>query len=309
MATTYKKARDSLILADNDLKNFLLGIAMYATDHAADPDFYPHYADLEPLIPLFADNYDDYMGKKLNEGEKSSSFQATIEPLRQLMIGLRRLIPSLFKDDLLLDDFGLSETIPSDVDKILTKAHICNIFWASLHTPDAPPEYLPIAAKLDSVAVLTTALETAQAVYAAAIRAREDAQNLKDVSRTNVLREERGMFSWYRGLYTDPQDEFWTATPWGKSSGGGSSEPLPAPEGVGYDVPSRTGSFDEVIGAVGYTAQVSENLETYDWTEIYKGQDLSFVYDPGVGSWFFRVRAYTDIVGVWSDLVEVVIAQ
>ena len=309
MATTYKKSRTPDRFADDDLENFFTGVLLFGTEHAADPDFYPNYADLTPLIPVFITALQVFNVAKQTSEARFAKYQLEVEPLRQNMIGLRRLMPALFGNDEMLDAFGLYDAIPTDVDQLLPLARQCRDHWISISDPIPPPEYAPLAGKLDGMAGLITALETAQAALGQANIDKNQAQNAKDLARSSALMAERGMFNWYRGFYTDPQNDFWTETPWGKSSGGGSSEPLPAVEGFGYDVPSRTGSFDEVIGRVGYTAQITENVEPYDWTEIYQGQETSFVHDPGVGSWVFRVRAYTDIVGIWSALVEVVIAQ
>ena len=227
----YKKSRTPYYLKDDDYDNFLLGIEKYHDDHGADPDFYPHWAVLEPLTAAFHAAYQALVAAKQLIKATKTTFDDNVKALRENMIQLRRQLPILLRDENILGYFGLEDEVPEDVDLLKVNARICRDYWAALCVPAPPPEYLPLQEKLDAMALLITAVEDAQEAYADAIRDREDARIVKDEAREACNAEEREMFGWYRGIWTKPDDDRWSATPWGASSGGssGGGEP-PAPE-------------------------------------------------------------------------------
>jgi len=216
----YKKSRTPYYLKDDDYDNFLQGIEKYHDDHGADPDFYPHWALLEPLITAFHAAYQSFVAARQLIKATKTTFDDEVKALRENMVQLRRQLPVLLRDESILGLFGLEEDVPTDVDLLLVNARICRDYWATLSVPAPPPEYLPVQDKLDAMATLITAVEDAQAAYADAIRDREEARIVKDEAREACNAEERNMFGWYRGIWTDPEDDRWSATPWGASSGG-----------------------------------------------------------------------------------------
>jgi len=221
MSTTYKKSRRPYEFAYDDYANFLEGIKLFATDHSSDPDFYPNYSLIPSLINDFQAKWQTYVSAQEAEDEANDQFHdVALSNLRDALIGLRRLLPALFDDDSMLAAFGIKQEIQTDVDKLILQAEICHDHWAELCDPDVPPEYGPVADKLDAVSVLLDTLLDSRQTYAEETRDREIAQNALGDSREAINHEERRMFNWYRGLYTDSEDEWWTETPWGKSGGG-----------------------------------------------------------------------------------------
>ena len=221
MPWIYKKSRIPYELPFDDYDNFLNGLPLFADDHSADPDFYPHYALIPPLIDDYHVKFIAYTDALNIEDERNDEYHDdAIEPLRDALVGLRRLLPALFDDDSMLADFGINKDIEVDVDKLIVQAEICRNHWAELCDPVMPPEYAPVQGKLDAVAGLITNLIDARHAYAEAVREKEIAQNALEISREAINHEERRMFNWYRGLYTDPQHMIWEESPWGTSSGG-----------------------------------------------------------------------------------------
>jgi len=221
MAWTYKKSRTPYELAFDDYDNFLRGLPLFADDHSADPDFYPHYALIPPLIDDYHAKYTAYNKAQEHEDKMNDKYHnEAITPLRDALVGLRRLLPALLDTEDILADFGIKQVIQTDVDKLIVQAEICRDHWAELCDPTMPPEYAPVQGKLDAIAGLITTLIDARHAYAEAIRDREIAQNALEVSREAINHEERRMFNWYRGLYTDPEHMMWEESPWGTSSGG-----------------------------------------------------------------------------------------
>jgi len=214
MATEYKKSRRPYDLSYDDYDNFLLGLPLFEADHSADPDFYPNYALIPPAMADYHIKYSAYVNMQNLEDEARDVYiDESIAPLRDALVGLRRLLPALFDDDSMLANFGINNEIETDVDKLIVQAEICRDHWAELCDPVVPPEYLPLQGKLDAIAGLITTLLDNREAYAEAIRNSEIAQNALLASREAVDHEERRMFNWYRGLFTDPEDEWWTETP------------------------------------------------------------------------------------------------
>jgi len=187
----YKKSRTPYYFKDDDYDNYLCGIEKYHDDHGADADFYPHWAVLEPLIGAFHVGYQAFVAARQLIKATKTTFDGKVKELRESMIGLRRQLPILLRDDAVLGHFGLEENVPTDVDLLLVNARICRDYWATLCDPAVPPEYLALSAKLDANTVLLLEVEAAQAAYADAIRGRDEAREACNA-------EEREMFSWYR---------------------------------------------------------------------------------------------------------------
>ena len=307
-----KKTREPQRLGNADYLTFYNEIVDFVAAQVIAGTYPAHLpADLADLRTAFSDSITDYNAKRVFQvDEATPAVDEATAPVYNRIRSFKQVLPTLFGGDkTVLAEFGISEPVPVDKDDLFVVAHNCEKHWLTVSDPLVNPEYIPVEPFFTAYIVEFAAFNTARAAQITATRETEDAQNLTLTTRATCNDAERLVFNWYRGLHLDPQDEWWTSSPWGASSGGGDTEQLPAPEGFNFDIPSTTGSFSAVEGAVGYTAQLTPNVEPYDWTQIYQGQDLSFVHNPGVGSWVFRVRAYNDIVGVWSALLEVVIAQ
>ena len=217
----YKKSRTPYYLKYDDYDNFLYGVEKYHDDHGGDADFYPHWAILGPLVTAFHAGYQAFVAARQLIDDTKRTFDDVVKVLRENMVGLRRQLPILIRDDSVLGHFGIEEEVPTDVDLLLVNARICRDYWESLCTPDPPPEYLALSDKLNENTALLASAEDAQRAYADAIRGREEARVVRDEAREACNAEERSMFAWYRGIWTDAKDDRWSATPWGASSGGG----------------------------------------------------------------------------------------
>lgn len=217
----YKKSRTPYQLKDNDYDNFLLGLEKYAVDHGADPDFYPHWAILEPLIAAYHTAFQALVAAKQLIKDTKRDFDAAVKDLQENMTQLKRQLPVLIRDEGILGHFALEDEVPDDVDLLKVNARICRDYWDSLCDPAPPAEYAQLVDKLDAMASLITAVEDTQRAYADAIRVREDARIVKDEARDACNKEEREMFTWYRGIWTDPEDTHWSATQWPRATGEG----------------------------------------------------------------------------------------
>jgi len=263
MAYNYKKARDPHDLADNDYENFTAGLLQWGDDHKNDPDFYPNYADIPPLKVAFDDALQEYVHSKEVADEKLEAFTKAGEALFDIMMALRRMLPALFGNDEMLDDFSLRDALSSDVDKLLLRARQCKDNWDIVK---AQPEYAPLIPKFDEFLTILAACESARQVEGQAVLEREQAQNQKLATRGACNDAERRMFNWYRGLYTSPQNEWWTETPWGESPGK-VDDKFPAPGMLMYDQFRNDFSWEKVSGATGYELEIV-NKTTQETTTI-----------------------------------------
>ncbi len=323
MASTYKKSRRPYDLSYDDYDNFLLGIPIFAEDHSSDPDFYPKYALIPPLIEDYHEKYSAYVNaQNLADVARDAYIDDSINPLRDALVGLRRLLPALFDDDSMLGAFGINKDIETDVDKLIVQAEICRDHWAQLCDPDIPPEYLPVQGKLDAIAGLVSAVLDSREAYAEATRDVKIAQNELLAARELVNHEERRMFNWYRGLYTDPQDEFWTETPWGKaggSSSGGTSWNA-APRGkltkaefplkgllAGCEEYTGTTRFDFRIVGAKKNEPIPE-MPLVDWRTNIEQPTLvpvDFPLEKGYVYYLWIRARKGEEVSAWSDVVGI----
>jgi len=92
-----------------------------------------------------------------------------------------------------------------------------------------------------------------------------------------------------------PASEVWT-----------SGAPLPAPEHLAHDPATDIFSWDGVDNAEGYELQYAVDKRSPNWSECYRGEEISVVFRPEEsGNYLFRVRAYEKKVGKWSEVLSV----
>ena len=286
MAYNYKKARRPERLANNDYENFTAGLIQWGEDHKSDPDFYPNYADIPPLKAAFDLAYQEYVNSMEVADEKLERFNESGEALFDIMMTLRRMLPALFGNDQMLDDFSLRDALSTDIDKLLIRARQCKDQWDIVK---AQPEYAPLIPQFDEFLTILAACESARQVEGQAVLDREQAQNETLTTRDACHDEERRMFNWYRGLYTSPQDEWWTETPWGKSPGKSDDDAFPAPKMLMYDQFRNDFSWEQVSGATGYELEIinktTQETITIETTANQKRQELA------KGDYAVKVRA------------------
>jgi len=307
MALQYKKTRRPHTFADDDYMNFTSGVLDWGDKHTGDPDFYPHYANLPPLKHAFDDSLRDYDLLKQVADEKHKTMLSTVEPVRQTMIGLRRLLPSLFGDDKMLDDFSLRDAIPTDVDKLLIRARGCKKHWDEVSNE---PEYAPVAPKFVEFEAALVLLEQMRHESGEALFAMEAAQNAKLDARAACDDEERKMFNWYRGLHTKPESEWWTQSPWGAASGGGDDKKFPAPKMLMYDQFRNEFSWGAVPEANKYILEITEK-QAQETITIETDKNMKRV-ELEDGDYSTKVRAVKQVEGKpiyskWSDVFDFVI--
>jgi len=215
------KTRDFYNLSDDDFMRWSDEAAIWFTEHHADPNHAPMDLDFEPLATAFALALQDYKNKKDIAEARTREIAPASKQLRDLMLGLSRMLPTLFDgDENVLAEFSLTKPIPTDDDLLLVAARSCRDRWDVVKLE---PEYAPLTFLFDQVAVLVLALEDARDAATVVAQARDAAQNAKDVALEAAVKKAQAIFNWYRGLYVSPEDERWQATPFGATYGEGES--------------------------------------------------------------------------------------
>jgi len=219
------KTRDPHSLSDDDYIQMGEAVVLWCGEHHADPDHAPMDTDYEPKLLAFSLKLQQYRNAQEQAEDRHKEVKGPGDELHSLMIGLNRIIPTVFDgDESMLGYFSLALPIPTDLDLLLVDARACRDYWDSLCDPDVPPEYAAVAFLLDQVAGKITALEDAREAWTLASQKVDKLQNEKLVSREEAHHVERLIFNWYRALHTDSHDGWWTGTPWGAAWGEGSGD-------------------------------------------------------------------------------------
>jgi len=210
-------------LGHADYLTFFLTIINFKEREVAAGTWPAHLsADLNALHGSFESALKDYDKKrKYRIKEASPALDDATLPLYKRILSLKEALPTLFDgDETVLAEFGIAGDIPSDRDELFLVASNCVDHWNALCTPDPPVEYEPAVPFFDDLLDKFPAFTDARLDYINALRDEEEAQDLVLATREACNHEERLIFHWYCALWLDPEDENWTHTPWGTSSGG-----------------------------------------------------------------------------------------
>jgi hypothetical protein len=204
----------------------------WLTEHLADADFPTHIVgDLTDLTAKI-DDYEVKLGPyltlidlaKARNDLYGTAFKSVYAKLKQIKIAL----PTVANEPDVLALFNLVK-LPKTLDALYITAKNALAYWA---TVAALPKYAPMIPDFTTLTALFADFETARENFYSTDSDRETAQNEVLAAREAIHVIERGAFNWYRSRHIDGQDEFWTDTPWGCTSGGEeegeTGEPFPA---------------------------------------------------------------------------------
>ncbi len=281
-----------------DMKKFLAGPNSLPNrpDHLV-----PQQAALADAFHLKLDEYKAACGVRDNA---TSAFAEAVKAIREKLRWMQMALPGLTPgSDEILVPFGLDHDVPADNDEMKNYADAVDAHWQTVRTEAI---YAPFQANIDALAGLFPSYVTAQSNQNDAQQAAALIQNQKEDLRKQLEDVLAALIDWYRIYYKDPQAEYWTQTPWGKSSG---EEPaqLPAVTGLAldYDDPNLTVTWDEVAGADGYKLMMGNN-PTILTTTLYVGPETRYIFDPPGGHHYFRVWAMKgDDLGARGDAVDI----
>ena len=202
-----RKSRDPRDLSRDDLVTWSQDLCMFLVDHAGDPDLTPRAADFPPLSTAYEDAYHAAIDPKqfspLLHEELEKIAETLIEILREIQERIP-LLPGI--DESVLAHFGLGDPVPTDWDELDAVAQVCKTYWLSLNNP---PEYAALATRMAAMVVAVDAFESKHTAYRAAIGDKQDAVNLRERRRADLLVCEREIFNWYHGAHPKGDDDWW----------------------------------------------------------------------------------------------------
>ncbi|MGC9315131.1 MAG: hypothetical protein ACP5G4_05805 [bacterium] len=302
-----EKTRRPYLLSDDDLdtfswddmKAFLAGPNSLPNrpDHLVTPH--------EEAADDFHAKLDEYRASRDVQSNATSAFAEAVKAIREKLRWMQMALPGLTPgSDEILVPFGLDEAVPADNDSMKNYADAIYAHWLTVRLE---PLFAPFQANIDALDALFTAYETAQANQTTAQEACSLLQNEKDACRTELENILKALLNWYRIYYKDPEDEYWTQTPWGKASGGGE----PSGEiGVPTNLNAVVGSDDVRI-----TWDAVEDVDGYQLVHtqfpplflgLYEGEATEFLHEmPDNGTHYYRVRAKVgDNYGEYCEAVS-----
>ena len=279
--------RDPSRLDNSDYGEFCDWIAEFLGDDRSLPHR-PEHMVAEQIT--LADNYnvklDAYKSARDGQAVAKQNMDNALKALRQKLRWMQIILPSLTPgNDEILKGFGLHRPVP---DKVADVKNYADAAWTHWQTVREEQLFAPLQSETDELGAFITAFETAresQVFYTAETAQR---QNEMDTAREAHNTLERAIFTWYRGYYQDPQDNYWEQTPWGKAPEK-EDDKFPAPKMLMYDQFRNDFSWEQVSGATGYELEII-NKTTQETTTIetpanQKRQELA------KGDYAVKVRA------------------
>ena len=255
-----------------------------------------------------ADNFhaklDVYNAAKTVRDNATSAFDEAATAIREKLRWMQLALPGLTPgSSAILVPFGLDVDVPADNDSMKNFADSVFAHWVAVRLE---PLFLPFQANIDALAPIFTAYEIAQTNQNIAQQAASLLQNEKDAIRKQCEAVLMAIIDWYRIYYKNPLDDYWTQTPFGKSSGEGEGA-IGVPENlvseiIGADVRLV---WDIVEGAEAY--QLSHTMHPPLFLQLFEGDATVFLHTgPDDGVHYYRVRAKVgETYGEFSEQIEV----
>ena len=244
----YQNTREPYDLSDGNYGEYCVKLK----DFLAGENSLPHrptHMVAEQIIR--ADAYilalDEFNAAETLSINASQVVKAAVKGVAAKLLWFKYVIPTLIiGPDTLVEEFGLGGEMPVEYAEIKNLGDEVCAHWDSRKLE---PIFAPILADGDLLAGLLTSYDnaitgqnTAHNLYSAKSFAKNEAREAH-----NQISQE--IFNWYRANYTDPQNEYWIKTPWGKSPGGsGEPEEPEEPEGVPFPGPMGLFKVSVVVG-------------------------------------------------------------
>jgi len=322
--------RDPGSLSYDDYKYWIRKeVLKFLTDHAGDSDYpshiVPSVAAFETMIDAYDAAFNPYHELIDLANKTNKSYTGAADDLAKKLQQIKYAIPTIDPDPVVLAQFDLGQEIPNDRDLLLTVAVNALAHWA---TVSADPKFGPIVGDFDALQVLYDDCVAKQDIYVDTEDQRQATQNSVLATREALHVTERKVFNWYRSRHPNGQDEWWTATPWGRTSGGsgsgGGEEPgswedavteLVVVEGVGSAASIRGNVHPDADGVAIFLAEGPMGDDTVPVRPVDPIEplvpslpyDMPVAFNVRVWIWVCHVKdgAYGEMAGpVWIEIVK-----
>lgn len=268
--------RNPYRLSDSEYQEFGNSVRQFLADQRSLPNRPEHLVQkqLSDII-VFAQKLDEYNTAISTKRDATNDFEAGVAELLKILRRMRNILPTLSDENILIP-FGLDKDIPLKYAELINYCDVANTYWQTVRND---PLFLPVLNVCDQLGIAVGKCENLRALQITAIARAELLQNEKKTARDNHNDVERKIFNWYRSFYPDPKDDYWTMTPWGRTSNVPQVD-IPAPKNFTLDGEFSSFSWEAVSGATKYVIErkiINENefkffAETkdiyYDLTKI-----------------------------------------
>ncbi len=289
-----------------DFVSFVRELLIWLATQVGDPDYRTVLVnDLQAKFDAFEARFVEYKQLKIHVPELNELYTGAGDALHAGLSMLKTMLPSFFEDPDVLGEFALADPIPDDLDELYIIAQACFNHWTDV---SALPEYVDVVPDFTDVEVKYNDFVAKRDEYEAKFGEMEAAQNDLIELRDAVEEQERDLFNYYRAKHPKGDDELWTETPWGTTSGGGGTSPeIGIPQNLAAVIEGENVriSWDAVDGADSYQLVHGEFPPIL--LEIYAGADTEFVHEnPPGGTHYYNVRAKKgDSYSEYGDAVSV----
>ena len=293
--------RDPGSLGYDDYKYWIRKeVLKFFVDHEGDSDFpshlVPDIGDFETMIDAYDAAFNPYFNLIDLANAKNKLFSNAAEALSDKLQQIKYALPTIAPDPDILAQFNLASQIPNDRDLLMTVAENALSHWDDV---SGEPMFAPIVGDFDALQTLYDDCVAKQDVYVDTEDQRQATQNAVLATREALHVVERQVFNWYRSRHPNGQDEWWTNSPWGKTSGGSQPEPgenpFPNPltglNAVFNELGHASVKADEQAGAVAYNFYVAKSYPgnpTPDrpfeatWKKVSQPSIMDTEHDPGM---------------------------
>jgi hypothetical protein len=304
-----------------DFLSFMRELLLWLTGQVGEPDY---QADFVTGLEGKVDDYEaaliDYSAKKNLAPEQRKLVDIAVKNLRESLIQAKLTLPVFFPDPAVLGEFDLAQDVPSDEDDLYIMASACLAHWDLVKLL---PEYAPLVADFSALQTAFDDFVSSRTTYQTTFQAMQTAQNELIEKREPINTQERKLFDWYRSRHRESQAEWWTASPWGISSGGTQpgepGEPVGAfPDKVSNMTvkkasPPQTGaivSCDPLEGVIGYnvckakvpTGMPRPTRPAEKWVFIEEPPVLDNDVEIGFDYYYWMCGVdENNVEGEWSD--------
>ena len=140
-----KTRRPATELSHADYLGWIKNVRKWLDKRAGEPDYPSHLA---AGFAALVDEYAIWVGKwaslRSSAKGKNTTLADAYKKLRDQIILIKKVLPTVAENPPVLGQFGISGRIPRDRDDIYIMARSCLNSWAELCDPVVPPEFMPM---------------------------------------------------------------------------------------------------------------------------------------------------------------------
>lgn len=193
----------------------------WLTAHSGDADFPSHIVPDVSAFEALIDAFEAILGPYLNlidlAHARNKLYTTAFENVYDKLKQIKWALPTVADDPDVLALFSLAGELPDDRDELYMTTQNALNYWA---TVSGDPLFAPMVADFTTLQTLFDDFIAARESYFNTDNDREARQNELLAAKEAIDEIERECFQWYNSRHPKGDDEWWTGTEWGTTSGG-----------------------------------------------------------------------------------------